>query len=92
MGRVKPKILTAPFALCSDGSLVVNISSQADNAEPERLLELALQDGTPLFIGVRLRPSEVRDVLRRLDDTAFEAAGFDLSHRLRARRRKKAAR
>lgn len=88
---MKPKILTSPFALCSDGSLVVNISGQSDTTEPDRLLELAFQDGTPLFIGVRLRPSEVRDVLRRLDDAAFEAAGFGLGHRLR-RRRKKAAR
>jgi hypothetical protein len=76
---VTPKILTAPFAVCTDGSVIVNVSCQSDDAEPERLLELALRDGTPVFIGSRLRPAEVRDVLhRRLDDAAVEAAGLGL--------------
>ena len=85
---MKPKILTAPFALACDGSLVVNISCLSDDTEPVKLLDLALRDGTPVFIGSRLRSAEVRDVLRRLDDAAFEAAGFGLGHRLRRRRKR----
>jgi hypothetical protein len=88
---VKPKILKAPFALCAGGSVIVNMSCLSDDTEPTRLLELALRDGTPVFIGSRLRTSEVRDILRRLDDAAFQAAGFGLGHRVR-RRRKKATR
>lgn len=88
---MKPKILKAPFAVCTDGSVVLNISCQSDDTEPAQLLELALRDGTPVFIGSRLRPAEVRTVLRHLDDAAFEASGVGLSHRVR-RRRKKAAR
>lgn len=85
---MKPRILAAPFALCSDGSVIVNVSCQSDDTEPTKLLELALRDGTPVFIGSRLRPAEVRDVLHRLDDAAFEAVGLGLGHRVRRRRQK----
>lgn len=84
---MKPKILTTPFALCTDSSVIVNISCQSDDTDPTKLLELALRDGTPIFIGSRLRPAEVRAVLRHLDDAAFEAAGFGLGHRVRRRRK-----
>lgn len=85
---MKPRILKTPFALCTDGSVVVNLACQSDDTEPEKLLELAVLDGTPIFIGSRLRPAEVRDVLRPLDDAAFEAAVFGLSRRVRRRRQK----
>ena len=83
---MKTRILTAPFAICSDGSLVVNIHCYASDADPKRLLELALHDKAMLFIGTRLRADEVRDVLGRLDDACFEAAGFALGRRNRSRR------
>lgn len=87
---MKPKILTAPFALRSDGAVVVNLACLSDDSEPARLLELALREGTPLFIDSRLRAPEVRELLRRVDDAAFEAAGFGPGRRLRRRRRKAA--
>lgn len=84
---MEPKVLTTPFVVCTDGSVIVNISCQSDDRDPTKPLELALRDGTPIFIGSRLRPAEVRAVLRHLDDAAFEAAGFGLSRRVRRRKR-----
>ena len=87
----KPRIHQAALAFASDGSTLVNVRSFAGETDPAALLRRALADGGTIFIGLRLRAVETREVLARLDDACHEAAGAVLSARER-RRKKKAAR
>lgn len=85
------KIHPSAFAVAVDGSVVVNVAGYRGDRDPHKLLELALADGGTLFVGVRLHASEVRDLLRYLDEMAYEPTGFILGTRNR-RRRKRATR
>ncbi len=51
-------------------------------ASPERLLELALDDGGDVFIGVPLHPAEVAEVLERLSHGTAEAVAYVLGARM----------
>lgn len=71
-----------------DGSVFVNVAGYRGERDPQKLLETALADGGTLFIGVRLYASELRQLVRFLDEQAFEPAGFILGARNRRRRKR----
>lgn len=85
------KIHESPAAFCLDGSIVINVGGYRGEKDPYKLLETALADGGTLFIGVRLYAPEVRQLVKFLDEMAFEPTGYILGARER-RRRKRAAR
>lgn len=68
------------FAITSDGTVLMN-AAVLDDVD---LVKLVRKGGA--FIGVVLRPREVRLLLARLHEASSEAAGF-ISGRRRARRR-----
>ncbi len=87
----KARIHSAALALASDGTVIANIRGYGGATDPEALLRRAIEEDCVIFIGVRLRAAEARDVLSRLDDHSHEAASFVLGAR-GVQKRKKAAR
>ncbi|HEY6559444.1 MAG TPA: hypothetical protein VI072_19300 [Polyangiaceae bacterium] len=69
-----PRLHTTPFALGSDGSLILNVASAFATRDIAAVIRKAQKDGRPLFIGVVLTASERRAALRRLDNASAETA------------------
>ena len=80
---MKRKTHRAPLALSSDGSVLLN-ATEFHGAKPAaELVEIALQQRGRVFIGVELKPKEVKVILDRLEHSTAEAAA-----RIVARRRR----
>lgn len=84
------RICKASIAFASDGSVVANVHNYAGEKDPDALLRRALEFGDAVFIGVKLREHEARDVLSRVEDAGHEGAGAALVVRERKRRKRKA--
>jgi hypothetical protein len=69
-----PRLHTTPFALGSDGSLILNVASAFATRDIAAVIRMAQKDGRPLFIGLVLTASERRAALRRLDNASAETA------------------
>jgi hypothetical protein len=78
-----PRIQSAPFALTSDGTLLLNLATELSLPELERLLR------TPgVFVGLPLSAEEARTLRTRIGDAGAEARAQILG----ARRKKKRGR
>jgi hypothetical protein len=75
-----PRTQPAPFAFTSDGTLLLNLTSELSLPELERLLRIP-----GVFVGVPLSAEEARGLLTRIGDAGAEAAAQILG----ARRKKK---
>jgi hypothetical protein len=73
--RRSKKVSTAPMAVASDGTLLLNIAMTDGPADPRKLVERALAQGSPVFIGVIANRSEVAVTKRWMDDATFEVVG-----------------
>jgi uncharacterized protein GlcG (DUF336 family) len=69
-----PRLHTSPFALGSDGSLILNVASALATRDIAAVIRQARKDGRPLFVGVVLSESEGRTALERLDNASAETA------------------
>jgi len=70
------RVHRAPLALCSDGTVLLNLAEFDGVRSPAALLERALAQEGAVFIGVQLSGAEVERVLTRLDDNYTEAAAY----------------
>ena len=66
-----------PFAVASDGTLLVNVAGHKNGIQKRHL-----------FVGMALTPAEARRVLRRLDDAAHESVALVLAARNGGRRQR----
>ena len=69
-----PRLHTTPFALGSDGSLILNVASAFATRDIAAVIRQARKDGRPLFVGVVLTESEQGAALERLDNASAETA------------------
>ncbi|MBX3232010.1 MAG: hypothetical protein KIT84_20160 [Labilithrix sp.] len=83
----RPKIHKASIAVASDSSVVANVHGFAGERDSEGILRRAIELGGAIFIGVKLRGREARDVLARIDDAGHEGAGAAFVARERRRRK-----
>ncbi len=72
----RSRVNKIPFALGSDGSLLLNLGTSFSAHDVAALLQAAARDQRPLFVGVTLTSAEKRKVLRRLDNAGAEAAAL----------------
>jgi hypothetical protein len=86
----RPRICTASIAFASDGAVIANVHNYAGETVPEKLLRWAIELGGEIFVSVRLREREVRDVLSHIDDAGHEGAGGAFVDRGRRRLKKPA--
>jgi len=70
------KIHRAPFALASDGTVLVNLTEFDGPRALDSFLRKAMAQKGAVFVGVQMAPAEVRRVLARLDDGSQEAAAY----------------
>lgn len=87
----RQRICKASIALASDGSILANIHNYTGETDPDALLRRAIEFGGAIFIGVKLREIETRDVLSRVEDAGHEGAGAALVDRERKRRKRRAS-
>jgi hypothetical protein len=66
----------APFALASDGTVLVNMTEFDGPRSLAALLNKATEQKGRVFVGVQLTPAEIRWVLARLDEGCQEAAAY----------------
>ena len=74
MSRTKPRFSRAPFAIATDGSVLVNVAQLVVEDDVEAIIEEARKHKGPIFVGVPLSRDEVKTALRALDDAAAEIA------------------
>jgi hypothetical protein len=86
MSRPSTKVSTAPLAVASDGSLLMNIAASAGPLHPVKLTERALAEGGKIFVGIVATPKEIRSALKALDDSTAEIASWIWGARHRRRR------
>jgi hypothetical protein len=77
-----------PLAIGSDGTVLLNLLEVCGTSRPEELLQRALEQGGPVFIGVGLTQAEIDLARERLGHSAAEAAARLVAGRLRPRRRR----
>ncbi len=65
----------APLAIASDGTVLVNALSWTTDNDLDAVIDAAKAAGGALFIGVAMRPRQVRQALKALDDAGAEIAG-----------------
>jgi len=81
-----PTIHPAPFALTSDGTVLINTAEMTAAASVEEILAWLVNQEGPLFIGVVMTASETKDALVRLDDALADAAAHLAGGRTRIAR------
>ena len=72
--RPSRKVCMAPMAVASDGALLINVAATYGPGDPQALLERALAEGRPVFIGVVLTAAKRRFTMKWLEDAAVEAS------------------
>jgi hypothetical protein len=75
------RLHTAPLAVATNGTLLVNGRTFTTSEKIEAALEAAKEFGTDIFIGVALRESEARRLLLRMEDSFAEVASTVRSSR-----------
>jgi len=84
---MRKRIHLAPFALTSDGHLILNAAALDGQILPDALLERALQQRGRLFVGIELSAVEVSAAMKRTRDGIFETAAYAVGARQRRVRR-----
>jgi hypothetical protein len=64
------------MALASNGQLLLNVAASAGPLDPVKLVESAIAEGCPIFVGVTVSAQERRLVLKHLDDATAEMASW----------------
>jgi hypothetical protein len=77
----------APMAIASDGTLLMNVAHATDVTDPRKLVDAAMVEGAPVFVGVTARPGEVATMLGRLNDAFAEVVALAFGARRRRRPR-----
>jgi hypothetical protein len=85
--RRKPRVVKAPMAVASDGSILINVAASAGPHDTVKLVERAVAEGCPIFAGVTVSAQERRLVLTHLDDATAEIASWIFGGRHRHRRK-----
>lgn len=81
------RIHSAPFALASDGTVLVNIAEFDGSRSLESIVERARAQPGPVFIGTPITARELRELLVRLEHGYREAGACIVGARQsRARR------
>jgi hypothetical protein len=80
------KLALASVAFGVDGTVLLNVAASYGPASASKLLERAVAEGRPIFIGVALTPEEVAFTTRWLDGATAEMAGVLWGTRQRRRR------
>ena len=75
-----------PFALTSGGRVLLNAAHLDGVKTLQRALDVARDHGLIVFVGIELRPAEVRAALGRVKSPFDEAAAYAAGRRLRQRR------
>src|SRR5208337_4362603 len=75
MSRPSSKVSEAPMAVASDGSLLLNVAMTDGPLDAKKLVERALAQGSPVFIGVVATRSEVAVTTKWIDDVTAEVVG-----------------
>ena len=82
------RFVRSPFAVTSDGRVLLNVAELGDEPEIKAVLHAARLD-VPIFVGIELTTAEVRTALRRLAHGHREAAAALAGKRIwRARRQR----
>lgn len=77
----------APFALTTDGTLLVNVATLTNATDLESVVRAVQHETRAVFIGVVMSPQEATLAMARLDDAADEAAARIVGERRRSPRR-----
>lgn len=80
------RMVRAPFALTSDGTLLVNVTTLTDATDLESVVRAARAEPRAVFIGVVMSPREATFAMARLDNAADEAVAGIVGERHRSRR------
>ena len=80
------RLTDCAFALTSGGRMLLNATHLDGVKSLQQALDLAREHGQVLFIGIELRPAEVRAALERVRSQFSEAAAYTAGRRLRQRR------
>ena len=86
MSRRSKKTSTAPLAVASDGTVLLNMVHADGSRDPTMLLERALHEGGVVFVGVTITRPEQALLLKRMDDATEETAAWIWGRRQRRRR------
>ena len=78
------RIPRAPFALTSEGTLLLNLASELSPAELERLLH-----DPDVFVGLPLSAAEAKSLMTRIGDAGAETAALILGGRRKKKPRRK---
>lgn len=76
----------APLAIALDGSVLASVALYDGIHDAEAAVRAVMEHGGRVFIGVELRPHEVADLKKWLDDAAYEGLAFILGARPRRRK------
>lgn len=80
------KLVDAPMALASDGTLLLNVAHLDGMANVVAAVQRLLDDGHQVFVGVAVPARLRRELLRDVEDAAADVVGR-LGPRLRRRPR-----
>jgi hypothetical protein len=69
------KVSTAPMAVASDGSIVINAAEFSNDLDPEVLAKFAVTTGAAVFVGLVVPPRLIGRLRKDLDDAAADIAG-----------------
>ena len=74
MQAMSRRLSLAPFAITSEGDLVLNVAKLSSTTKLEEVLRRAMEERGALYIGVILSRDETELVLGRLENAGEEAA------------------
>ena len=78
-----PRMHPVPFALGSDGRLILNLACGATPRSLASMLRAAESEGRVAFVGIVLDAAETRNVMHRLENASAEAASHISGRRVR---------
>lgn len=84
---VSRRLNDAPFAVTSDGNVLLNVTHLRMVKRPEDALALAKHSSGDMFVGVVMTGSEVRAALEQLGHGCREAAAYTAGKRLKRARK-----
>ena len=73
--RRKPRLVDAPTAWASDGTLLLNITHLVDAGDPVAAVRRLLADGHTLFIGVAVPLRDRQRLAKDVEDALADAVG-----------------
>ena len=83
--RRRIRIVEAPLAIASDGTVLVNVGHSDGPSDPRAIFDRAFAGGDSIFIGVAVRPKELAFIKRGIDNHGAELASRILGGRQRRR-------